>query len=148
MFIICFLNSINSSLAPVLIVDYHTVHVPVPHALQQIPRLAIDPDGLLLQSADLRNEVQPSLALLLLQLQRDVADRPLGDAAHEVGGEARDLVAHALGGGDGDLVDEALVRVEVEGEAGVVLLDDGPGGLLDGLGADSLRRREKERSTG
>jgi hypothetical protein len=55
-----------------------------------------------------------------------------------VGGESRDLVPHALRGGDGDLVDDALVRVEVEGETGVVLLDDGPGGLLDGLGSDSL----------
>ena len=52
--------------------------------------------------------------------------------------ESSNLVTHALGGGDGDLVDDALVGVEVEGEAGVVLLDDRPGGLLDGLGADSL----------
>lgn len=55
-----------------------------------------------------------------------------------MGGETRDLVPHALRGGDGDLVDDALVRVEVEGETGVVLLDDGPRGLLDGLGSDSL----------
>ena len=52
--------------------------------------------------------------------------------------ESGDLVAHALGGGDGDLIDDALVGVEVKRQAGVVLLDDGPRGLLDGLRADTL----------
>lgn len=55
-----------------------------------------------------------------------------------MGGEASDLIPHALRGGDGDLVNDPLVGVEVHGEAGVVLLHDGPSGLLDGLGSDSL----------
>ena len=42
-----------------------------------------------------------------------------------MGGETGNLVTHALRGGDGNLIDDALVRVKVEGEAGVVLLDDG-----------------------
>eukprot|EP00970_Alexandrium_tamarense_P004561 scaffold766_cov210-Alexandrium_tamarense.AAC.10 len=55
-----------------------------------------------------------------------------------MGGKSSNLVAHAFGGGDGDFVNDTLVGVEVEGEAGVVLLDDGTCGFLDGFGADSL----------
>ena len=140
-FVLSYVSTTNG-LVPVLVVAHHdAVHVAVPHRLQQIPRLPIDVDRLLLQGAHLGDEVQPTLALLLLELERDVPHGPLGDALHEVGRESGDLVPHPLGGGDGDLVDDALVGVEVEGEAGVVLLDDGPGGLLDGLGADSLNKR-------
>jgi hypothetical protein len=114
------------------------VHVPEPQALEKVPCLLVDIDGPLVESAHLGYEVESALALLLLKLQADVPHGSLGDALHQVGGESRDLVPHALRGGDGDLVDNALVRVEVEGEAGVVLLNDGPGGLLDGLGSDSL----------
>ena len=53
-------------------------------------------------------------------------------------GETGDFVTHAFGGGDGDLIDDAFVGVEVEGQTGVVLLHDGAGGLFDGFGADSL----------
>ena len=61
-----------------------------------------------------------------------------------MGGETGDLVTHTFGGGDGDFINDTLVGVEIEGEARVVLLDDGTCGLLDGLGADSLfRTREK-----
>ena len=45
-----------------------------------------------------------------------------------------DLVPETLGGDDGDLVADSLVGLEVEGEAGIVPLDDDLGGLLDGLG--------------
>lgn len=55
-----------------------------------------------------------------------------------MGGKSSNLVAHAFGGGDGDFVNDTLVGVEVEGEAGVILLDDGTCGFLDGFGADSL----------
>jgi hypothetical protein len=51
--------------------------------------------------------------------------------------EARNLVPQALGLDDGDLLADTLVGGEVEGEAGVVLLDDLARGLLDGLGADA-----------
>lgn len=47
------------------------------------------------------------------------------------------LVAQALGGNDGDLIADALVGLEVEGELGVVTLNDDLGGLLDSLGANA-----------
>ena len=46
----------------------------------------------------------------------------VADAAHA------DLVAESFGRDDGDLLEDA-VGVEVEGELGVVLLDDDPGSL-------------------
>ena len=49
----------------------------------------------------------------------------VADAAHGVG----DLVAESFGRDDGDLLADALVGVEVEGELGVVLVDDDLGSL-------------------
>jgi hypothetical protein len=46
------------------------------------------------------------------------------------------LVPQTLGGDDGDLIANTLVGLEVEGELGVVPLDDDLGGLLDGLGSN------------
>jgi hypothetical protein len=43
------------------------------------------------------------------------------------------LVAKTLRGDDGDLIADALVGLEIEGELGVVPLDDDLGGLLNGL---------------
>ena len=54
-----------------------------------------------------------------------------------------DLVPQFLGGDDGDLLTYPLVGVEVEGETGVVLLDDDPSGLLDGLGPDTTLKHEE-----
>lgn len=48
-------------------------------------------------------------------------------------GVAGDLVAETLRGDDGNLIADALVRLEVEGELGVVALNDDLGGLLDSL---------------
>ena len=45
------------------------------------------------------------------------------------------LVPQPLAGNDGNLIADALVGLEVEGEFGVVALDDDLGGLLDGLRA-------------
>ena len=47
------------------------------------------------------------------------------------------LVAERLGGDEGDLLNDSLVGVEVEGELGVVLLDDDTSGLLDSFGSDA-----------
>ena len=47
------------------------------------------------------------------------------------------LVAERLGGDDGNLLDDPLVGVEVEGELRVILLDDDSSSLLDGLGSDT-----------
>ena len=55
-----------------------------------------------------------------------------------MGGKSSNLVAHAFGGGDGDFVNDTFVGVKVECETGVVLLDNGTCGLLNGLGTDSL----------
>ena len=55
--------------------------------------------------------------------------------------EASDLVAKTLGGDDGDILGDALVGREVEGEAGVVLLDDDTRSLRSQSG-DVRRERE------
>ena len=129
-------RSIN--LVPVLVANNNTVQASISHGLQQVPGLLVDSNGLLLQGTNLRNEVQTTLTLLLLKLQGDVTDGSLGNTLHKVGGESSNLVTHTLGGGDGDLIDDTLVGVEVKSKTGVVLLDDGTCGFLDGLGADSL----------
>ena len=54
------------------------------------------------------------------------AEKPWGDTHR---GETGDLVAKALGGDDGDILGDALVRREVESETRVVLLDDDARGL-------------------
>lgn len=82
---------------------------------------------ILLNGGLLRDKVQASLTLLLLQLERDAADGASLDALHKVGDEASDLVSHALGRNDGNLGSHSLVGVEIEGQARIVLLDDDPG---------------------
>lgn len=54
------------------------------------------------------------------------------------------LVAQALRGNDGDLIADALVGLEVEGELGVVALDDDLGRLLDCLGANATHFCEEK----
>lgn len=44
-----------------------------------------------------------------------------------------DLVAETLAGNNGNFITDALVRLKVEGELGVVALDDDLGGFLDRL---------------
>ena len=51
--------------------------------------------------------------------------------------ESGNLIPQRLGGDESHFLDDALVGVEVQGELRVVLLNDDPGGLLDGLGADA-----------
>jgi len=62
------------------------------------------------------------------------AEKPWGDT-HS--GETGDLVAKALGGDDGDILGDALVGVEVERQARVVLLDDDAGRLKIAEGGDA-----------
>lgn len=47
------------------------------------------------------------------------------------------LVAETLGGNDGDLIADTLVGLKVEGELGVVALNDDLGGPLNGLSTDA-----------
>ncbi|KAK3404464.1 hypothetical protein EUGRSUZ_K00772 [Eucalyptus grandis] len=104
---------------------------------EHVEGLLVDVDLLGLDGRHVGDEVHAALALLLLQLQRDPADGALLDALHQVGGEPGDLVPEPLGGDDGDFLQDLLVRVEVQGHAGVVPLDHLAGGLLHGLGADA-----------
>ena len=52
---------------------------------------------------------------------------------------ACDLAVELLAGNDGDLLAHALVGVEVVARVRVVLLNDDPGRLLHGFGADVAR---------
>jgi hypothetical protein len=89
------------------------------------------------ESRDLGDVLVLALTLLLLKLEGDTADGATLNALHQVGGVAGNLVAEALGGNDGNLIADALVGLEVQGELGVVSLNDDLGGLLDGLGTDA-----------
>lgn len=57
--------------------------------------------------------------------------------SYQVSDESGNLVPQRLSGDEGHFLDDPLVGVEVQGQLSVVLLDDDPGGLLDGLGADA-----------
>lgn len=91
------------------------------------------------ESGDLGDVVVLALTLLLLQLEGDTTDGTALDTLHQMGREASDLVAQTLRGDDSlqrhivslaghelemvlctyDFIDDALVRVEIESEAGV-----------------------------
>ena len=98
----------------------------------------------------LRHVLILPLTLLFLQLERDAAHGAALDTLHQVGGVAGDLystsvrncslhavlvlasaylVPQPLAGNDSDLIAYPLVGLEVEGELGVVSLDDDLGGL-------------------
>lgn len=83
------------------------------------------------------HEVEAALALLFLELEGNAAHRACLDALHQVGSEAGNLVAHALGRHHRHIAHHALVGVEVEGQARVVLLHDEARVALDSLGADA-----------
>ena len=72
-----------------------------------------------------------------LKLEGDATDGALLDALHEMGHVARNLVAHPLRRDERNLSADALVDVEVESQARVVLLDDRTRGLLDCLGTNA-----------
>jgi len=52
------------------------------------------------------------------------------------------LVTEGLGGNEGDFLNDPLVGVEIEGELGVVLLDDDTSCLLDSFGSDATHDSE------
>lgn len=108
------------------------------NVLHQIPQVLVHLRLLLLDQRHLGHEVQSAFSLLLLQLEGDPTHGALLDTLHQVRDETGDLVAHALGGDLSHLVDDALVGVEVHGQAGVVLLDDDSGRLFHGLGTHTL----------
>lgn len=60
-------------------------------------------------------------------------DQSVSSYTREEAGKCLYLVAETLGGNDGDLIAYSLVGLEVEGELGVVSLDNDLGGLLNCL---------------
>jgi hypothetical protein len=124
--------------AGVCLVDSNAIQVSVAQSLQKVACIGVNLDGLLFQGRNLRDKVQSSFALLFLQFQGDTTDGSLGDTAHQVRCVTSDLVAHALGRQDSNIIDDTLVGVKVQRETRVVLFDDSPGGLLYGLGSDTL----------
>ena len=56
--------------------------------------------------------------------------------------ESSNLVAHSLGRQDGNLIDDTLVGVEIEGQFSVVLLDDSTSTLLNSLCTDTLLKKQ------
>ena len=96
-----------------------------------------------------------SLSLLFLQLEGDTSDGTTLDTFHEMGCVTGDLerqvnfcsrdivvwvsrwvvylISQSLRSDNGNFVAYPLVGLEVEGEFGVVSLDDDLGGLLDSL---------------
>ena len=99
-------------------------HVTHAKSGQHVESLLVDLDVFCADGGDVGDEVHAALALFLLKLERDPADRTLLDPLDEVGREPGDLVAEALGGNDGHLLQELLVGVEIHGHARVVSLDD------------------------
>ena len=79
-----------------------------------------------------------TLTLLLLELERDAANRAALDTPHKMGRETGNLVAEALGRYNGHLIDHLLVGVEVHRvKARVVLLNENTSSALGSLGADA-----------
>lgn len=131
------------------------------HALEQVLGIGINVQlaalGVLgeVQGGDLGHVLILAFTLFFLQLEGDTADRSSLNTLHQMGGVTGDLEAEyvslcchsgrgassdlthlvpkTLGGDDGDFIAYPLVRLEVEGELGVVSLNDDFGGLLNGL---------------
>jgi len=63
-------------------------------------------------------------------------------------GKARNLVAKAFGGNDRNFLADTLVDLEITGHAGIVLLNNDAGSLLNSLRANTpllvFRRYERE----
>lgn len=78
-----------------------------------------------------------ALTLLLLELEGDTTYGAALNTLHQMGGEARNLVAQAFGRDDSHLINNTLVGVEIKGEARVVFLNENTGSPLDGLGANA-----------
>jgi hypothetical protein len=61
-----------------------------------------------------------------------------------VGCVSSNLVAHTLGWQNGNIINNTLVGVEIDGEASVVLLDNSTSTLLYGLCTNTLEKRERK----
>jgi len=121
----------------------HSGEVSKVQGVQELLGVGINLNGLGVDRGHVGHPVVTALALLLLQLEGDTADGSLLNTPHQVSGEAGNLVAEALRGDQRNLIANPLVGLEVEGEAGVVLLNDDAGSLLDGLSPDTTLLNEK-----
>merc|ERR550539_2001758 len=113
------------------------------HHLQHLLGLGVNLDDVLLQLGHVGDVVVSPLTLLLLQLDGDASHGAALESLHQVSDEPGNLVAERLGGNEGNLLNDPLVGVEIEGKLGVVLLDDDPGSLLDGFGSDATHDGER-----
>ena len=116
----------------------NTVKTAKAQRLEHITGVGVNLDGFLLQSRNFGNKVQSSFSFFFLQFQRDTVDGTLGNTTHQVCCVTGDLVAHALGGQDGNIVNNTLISVEVHRQASVVLLHNSAGRFLYCLGSDTL----------
>jgi hypothetical protein len=117
--------------------DDHARKVGELKVLEQRIGVRIDLNAASINIRKLRNEVVLALALLLLELERNAAHGSLGDTAHQVCGETSNLVAQTLRRDNSDLLNGALVGLEIGGQTRVVLLDDDARSLLDSLGTNA-----------
>ena len=69
-----------------------------------------------------------------------------GNSAHQMCCESSNLVAHSLGRQNGNLINDTLVGVEIEGQFSVVLLDDSTSTLLNDLCTETLSRKQNVES--
>ena len=120
-----------------LIANLEAIQLAKVHRLQESVSVLINLNATQAEGRFSGDVVVLALALLFLQLERNSADGSLLDAAHEMGGETGNLVAEALAAADGHIGEEALVGLEVESEARVILLNEEARSLLDGLGTNA-----------
>lgn len=128
------------------LVDSNAMQATKAQRFKHITGVGVDLDGFLLQGRNFWNKVQSSFSFFFLQFQRDTTDRSLGNATHQMRCVSSDLIAHALGGEDGNIVDNTLVGVEVHRQAGVVLLDDRTSRFLYCFGSYTLRSKREMRT--
>lgn len=85
--------------------------------------------------------VVTSFTFFLLQLDRDATDRTGLDTLHQMGNETGNLISQTFARDDGDFLADAFVGVKVERQTWVVLFDNHPRRLLDGLGTHTTLSR-------
>eukprot|EP00467_Chlorarachnion_reptans_P024516 CAMPEP_0114500120 /NCGR_PEP_ID=MMETSP0109-20121206/7788_1 /TAXON_ID=29199 /ORGANISM="Chlorarachnion reptans, Strain CCCM449" /LENGTH=145 /DNA_ID=CAMNT_0001677747 /DNA_START=320 /DNA_END=757 /DNA_ORIENTATION=+ len=110
--------------------DFNVVDVDEVERLEELLSVLADLDAGRVDFGFLRNAIHSTLALLLLELQGDTPDGTISQTLHEVSGEPGDLVPQALGRDGGDLLNNALVDMEIHGQALVVPFDDLARGAL------------------
>jgi len=100
----------------------------------QLSTLTVDSE---VKSRDLWDVLILALSLFFLELEGDTTDRTTLNTLHQMGGVTSNLVAETLRGDTSNFTADSLVGLEVDGELGVVELNDGLGSLLDGLSTNA-----------